>query len=224
MNWVLILLVSTSTLIIYLLAIRYINKSNPTKLLDKNISLLNSYLTFEIFEQEEVYVSLCWGGRYEKQTRFEKTKNNLLNKCNGVYSTICNMVNLYIADNKITKFYDTQLKALHETISEIEEDMESLSKSNEKGENFNLSESDKVKFNKYNNKINKQITSFIVGNAKFFTYLKFKKITNENSNFSYEELSRYNKRKTILSFILSTLLSIGVGVLVNYISYLFGII
>lgn len=224
MNWVLILIISTATLIIYLLTIRYINKTNPTKLLDKNIALLNSYLTFEIFEQEEVYISQYWGGRYDKQTRFEKTKSNLLNKCNSVYSTICNMVNLYVADNKITKFYDTQLKSLHQTISEIEEDMENLSKSNEKGENFNLSESDKVKFNKYNNKINKQITSFIVGNAKFFTYLKFRKTINGNSNLSYEELSRYNKRKTVLSFIFSTLLSLVVGVLINYISYLFGII
>ena len=92
MNWWLIIITAILVFLILIIDHAIGNRKNPVLMLDKNIKALNKYLNISIFEKEEVYVSYVG---YEQQIRFERTKNNLLSKCNQVSSIICDMVNLY---------------------------------------------------------------------------------------------------------------------------------
>lgn len=219
MNWwsigVTILLIFISLV----LFIKITDKNSPVNLLNKQINKLNVFLNCKIFKNEEIYG--LYGG-CTLQIRFEKTKNNLLEKAYNVNSIICNMINLYVVDDKINNFYKSQLNSLNKIIVEIENKIDSLANYN-KGNNYELSESDKVQFNKLNNKLNNKISSFLIGNAKFFTNLKYNSIRNTYGKLTYEEYLKKYKKLNILKYILSFIISLLIGILTNYISALIGI-
>ena len=204
MNWWLIIITAILIFLILILYHAIGNRKSPVSMLDKNIKELNKCLNMSLFEKEEVYVSYVG---YEEQIRFERTKNNLLCKCNQVSSIICDMINLYSVDNKI---------------SDIEQQLTELSKVND-CKDYKLSETGKLAFNKLNNKLNKHITSFIIGNAKFFTSLKFINSKDKNKTLTMEEYLKTEKKNKLLKYFLSLVVSILIGILTNYISVLIGL-
>ena len=220
MNWLVISITSVVIFICIALFVFLFNKNNTVKLLDKNINDLKDLINFNIFNYEEVWVQIGYYGDFKKQIRFELTKTLLLKKCNYVNTTICDMINLYNVDSKITKFYSEQVSKINNIITEIEKEIERLSTINN-NKNYELTESEKVVFNKLNNKLNNQITSFLVGNAKYYTYLKFN--MDKKNQLTFEEYNRKQKTKRIFLYIISLVISIGVGILVNYISKIIGI-
>lgn len=219
MNWWLIIITTILVFIILILYHAIGNKKNPVSMLDKNIKALNKCLNMSLFEKEEVYVSNVG---YMEQIRFERTKNNLLSKCNKVSCIICDMVNLYNVDNKISKFYNEQINVLNNLISEIEQQLTELSKLND-CKDYKLNEPGKLAFNKLNNKLNKHIASFIIGNAKFFTSLKFTHSKNKNKTLTMEEYQKAEKRNKLLKYLISLVVSLLIGILTNYISVLMGL-
>lgn len=219
MNWIIIII---TAFLIFLTIILYHsigNRKNSVSLLGKNIKELNKCLNMSLFKNETIYVSY---ERYEEQIRFERTKNNLLSKCNQVSSIICDMVNLYSVDNKISKFYNEQINSLNNLISDIEQQLTELSKVND-CKDYKLSEIGKLAFIRLNNKLNKHITSFIIGNAKFFTSLKFINSKDKNKNLTMEEYLKAEKKGKLLKYLLSLAVSVLIGILTNYISVLIGL-
>lgn len=167
------------------------------------------------------------GEGYAKRIRFELTKNRLVHKIENVRKIICNLINVYDVDIKIENFYNKQIQSFEIISEDIFSKLTSLSE-DMKYDNFILSARGQVVFNALNEKINKFITQFLLGNSKFFKKLKFqyknKKESMSSNETDIEMIFRKRKRiKSFLIFIATTILSFGIGLLVNFISKLLGI-
>lgn len=213
MNIVIIIL--TSCIIFFFLVAFYylINKNTPVNLLSRNINKLTKCVKYNIFKKQ---FDLMYGF----QIYFGLTKTRLLNKCNVVKETMCNMVNLYLVDDIVSNYYQQQIEKINSATLEIEKEIDEMSIIDD-GSDYVLSQKGKVCFDKMNNKINKHITDFLVGNAKFYTFLKF---NNEKEEpLTLEEFKKKQKIKKIISYVTSLIVSILISVLANYISSLIGL-
>jgi len=209
MNDIIIICVTSFIVFCCFITCNYLlNKNDTTYLLSKNIKKLTKCIYFTLFVSEF------------NQVNFELTKTRLLKKYNRVKETICNMINLYYVDDKISNYYHEQVAKFDAIFEEIEKNLNQLSKLSNGG-NYPLSQYGKTVFDEMNNKLNKQITEFIVGNAKFYTSLKFSK---DGEKFvTLEEFKRKQKIKKTISHIVSFILSITISLIANYLSKLIGI-
>ena len=147
-------------------------------------------------------------------------KTRLLKKCNIVKETMCNMVNLYLVDDVVSNYYQQQIEKINSITLEIEKEIDEMSLIND-GNDYALNQRGTVCFDKMNNKINKHITSFLVGNAKFYTFLKFN--NEKEKTLTLEEFKKKQRIKKIISYVTSLIVSILISVLANYISSLIGL-
>jgi len=214
MNWIVILSISLIIFICLINFIYLINEKNPINLLYKNIKTLSNCVNFKIFKKQ---LDIIYGG----QINFELTKNRLMKKYNLVSKTICNMINLYYADDKISNYYNEQIAKFSILLSEVENELDELSQVENNNNDFALNQYGKVIFDKLNNKLNNQISAFLVGNAKFYTKLKFHK--DGKKSITIEEFNKKQKVKKIILYIISLIISIGISILTNLLCKFIGI-